>query len=377
MCIRDRVEGTVLPIDKPNIQAITTRIPIGVIAAIIPWNSQMLLTVTKLAPALAMGNTVVIKSSELAPAVMFEFAKLVEETGIPKGVVYVITGFGDPCGKALTSHNLVEKIAFTGGPETARHIIRNSAENLSQVSLELGGKSPVAVFEDADQENALNGITAGIFGASGQSCIAGSRLYLQKSIYNNFLDKLVNRAKKIKLGNPMSAGTQMGPLSSLKQLEIIEKNIKLTLDQGGKIKCGGKRHTVSNKGYYFPATIIECENHNLPTAENELFGPVLSVMKFENEEEVINKMNDNKYGLSSGVYTSDFSRGLRVSKAIRAGITFVNTYRLISPSAPFGGIKDSGFGKEAGVESIKDYTRVKTTWYYTSDKPTLDPFSMR
>ena len=188
----DKVEGSVLPIDKPNIQAITSRIPIGVIAAIVPWNSQMFLTATKLAPALAMGNTVVIKSSELAPAVMFEFAKLIEETGIPKGVVNVITGFGDPCGKALTTHDLVEKVAFTGGPETARHIIRNSAENLSEVSLELGGKSPVAVFDDAKQENAINGITAGIFGASGQSCIAGSRLYLQKGIYDEFLNKLSN-----------------------------------------------------------------------------------------------------------------------------------------------------------------------------------------
>jgi len=374
--LTDKVEGTVLPIDKPNMQVITTREPIGVIAAIIPWNSQMLLTAVKLAPALAMGNTVVIKSSELAPATMFEFAKLIEKTGIPKGVVNVVSGFGEPCGKALTTHKDVEKIAFTGGPETARHIIKNSAENLSQVSLELGGKSPVAVFEDADQENALNGITAGIFGASGQSCIAGSRLYIQKNIYNDFLDKLVDRAKKIKLGNPMATNTQMGPLSSLKQLEIIEKNIKLTIDQGGKIKCGGKRHSLSNKGYYFPATIIECENHNLPTAENELFGPILSVMKFENEEEVINKMNDNKYGLSSGVYTKDLGRGLRVSKAIRAGITFVNTYRLISPSAPFGGMKDSGYGKEAGIESIKDYTRIKTTWFNTSDKPMSDPFTM-
>ena len=374
--LADKVEGTVLPIDKPNMQVITTREPIGVIAAIIPWNSQMLLTAVKLAPALAMGNTVVIKSSELAPATMFEFAKLIEKTEIPKGVVNVITGFGNPCGKALTSHKDVERIAFTGGPETAKHIVRNSAENLSQVSLELGGKSPVAVFEDADQKNALNGITAGIFGASGQSCIAGSRLYIQKSIYNNFLDKLVARAKKIKLGNPMETTTQMGPLSSLKQLEIIEKNIKLTVDQGGKIKCGGKRHTMSNKGYYFPATIIECKNHNLPTAENELFGPILSVMKFETEEEVINKMNDNQYGLSSGVYTKDLGRGLRVSKAIRAGITFVNTYRLISPSAPFGGMKDSGYGKEAGIESIKDYTRIKTTWFNTSDKPMSDPFTM-
>ena len=369
--LADKIEGTVLPIDKPNIQVITTRIPIGVIAAIVPWNSQMLLTATKLAPALAMGNTVVIKSSELAPA------KLIEKTGIPKGVVNVITGFGDPCGKALTTHNLVEKIAFTGGPETARHIIKNSSENLSEVSLELGGKSPVAVFEDADQDNAINGITAGIFGASGQSCIAGSRLYIQKGIYNEFLDKLAKRAEKIKIGAPMDPDTEMGPLSSFNQLEIIEKNIKLTVNQGGKIKCGGKRHSFSNKGYYFPATIIECENHNLPTAENELFGPVLSVMKFDTEEEIIKKMNDNQYGLSSGIYTKDLARGFRVSKAIRAGITFVNTYRLISPSAPFGGIKDSGYGKEAGIESIKDYTRVKTTWFYTSDKPTLDPFSMR
>ena len=281
--LADKVEGTVLPIDKPNIQAITTRIPIGVIAAIIPWNSQMFLTATKVAPALAMGNTVVIKCSELAPATMFEFAKLVEETGIPKGVLNVVSGFGDPCGKALTTHNLVEKVAFTGGPETARHIIRNSAENLSEVSLELGGK----------------------------------------------------------------------------------------------IKCGGKRHPFSNEGYYFPPTIIECDNHNLPAAENELFGPVLSVMKFDTEKEVIELMNDNQYGLSSGVYTSDLARGMRVSNAIRAGITFVNTYRLISPSAPFGGIKDSGYGKEAGIDSIKDYTRVKTTWFYTSDEPSLDPFSIR
>ena len=374
--LADKVEGTVLPIDKPDMQVITTRIPIGVIAAIIPWNSQMLLTAVKLAPALAMGNTVVIKSSELAPATMFEFAKLIEKTGIPKGVVNVITGFGDPCGKALTSHALVERIAFTGGPDTARHIVKNSAENLSQVSLELGGKSPVAVFEDADQENALNGITAGIFGASGQSCIAGSRLYLQKKIYDNFLDKLIEQANKIKLGSPLDPDTQMGPLSNFKQLEIIEKKIKLTVEQGGKLRCGGKRHAFSNKGYYFPATIIECENHNLPTAEDELFGPVLSVMKFETEAEVINKMNDNQYGLSSGVYTKDIGKALRVSKAIRAGIVFVNTYRLISPSAPFGGLKNSGYGKEAGLESIKDYTRIKTTWFNTSEKPMADPFTM-
>ena len=374
--LADKVEGTVVPIDKPDMQVTTTRIPIGVVAAIIPWNSQMLLTAVKLAPALAMGNTVVIKASELAPVTLLEFGKLIEKTGIPKGVINIITGLGEPCGKALTTHNLVERIAFTGGPETAKHIVKNSAENLSQVSLELGGKSPVVVFEDADQENALNGITAGIFGASGQSCIAGSRLYLHSKIYDKFLEKLINKAEKIKLGGPMEKDTQMGPLNSFKQLENIEKNIKATIEQGGKVRCGGKRSSISNEGYYFPATIIECENHNLPVAENELFGPVLSVMKFENEEEVINKMNDNKYGLSSGVYTSNFARGLRVSKAIRAGMVFINTYRLISPMAPFGGIKDSGYGKEAGIESIKEYTRIKTTWYNSSDKPMTDPFTM-
>jgi acyl-CoA reductase-like NAD-dependent aldehyde dehydrogenase len=374
--LADKVEGTVVPIDKPDMQVTTVRIPIGVVAAIIPWNSQMLLTAVKLAPALAMGNTVVIKASELAPVTLLEFAKLIQNAGIPKGVVNVITGLGEPCGRALTTHNLVERIAFTGGPETAKHIIKNSAENLSQVSLELGGKSPVVVFDDADQENALNGITAGIFGASGQSCIAGSRLYLHTKIYDEFLNKLIEKAKKIKLGGPMNEETQMGPLNSFKQLENIEKNIKETVAQGGKIRCGGKRSEISDKGYYFPPTIIECENHNLPAAENELFGPILSVMKFTDEDEVINKMNDNKYGLSSGVYTSNFARGHRMSKAIRAGIVFINTYRLISPMAPFGGIKDSGYGKEAGIESIKDYTRIKTIWSNTSDKPMSDPFTM-
>ena len=374
--LADKIEGTVVPIDKKDMQVITTRIPIGVVAAIIPWNSQMLLTAVKLAPALAMGNTVVIKASELAPVTLLEFGKLIEKAGLPKGVVNIITGFGEPCGKALTSHDLVERIAFTGGPETARHIIKNSSENLSQVSLELGGKSPVAVFEDADQENALNGITAGIFGASGQSCIAGSRLYIQSEIYHEFLNKLVEKAKKIKLGDPMDLNAQMGPLSNFKQIEFIEKIVKKTLDQGGKLRCGGERSNISNKGYYYPATIIECENHNMPSAENELFGPVLSVMKFKSEDEVIKLMNDNKYGLSSGVYSTNLARAMRVSKAIRAGIVFVNTYRLISPVAPFGGIKDSGYGKEAGIESIKEYTRLKTTWYNTSEKPMSDPFTM-
>jgi len=372
----DKVEGSTLPIDKEDMHVFTTRVPLGVVAAIIPWNSQMFLTAVKLAPALAMGNTIIIKASEIAPTPLLEFAKIIHKVGLPKGVVNIITGYADTCSSVLTSHTKINKIAFTGGVHTAKHIVKNSAENLSQLSLELGGKSPVVVFNDARKDNAINGIMASIFGAGGQSCIAGSRLYLQSKIYDEFLKKLISKAEKIKLGGPMEKDTQMGPLNSFKQLENIEKNIKATIEQGGKIRCGGKRSSVSNKGYYFPATIIECKNHNLPVAENELFGPILSVMKFDKEDEVINKMNDNKYGLSSGVYTSNFARGLRVSKAIRAGIVFINTYRLISPMAPFGGIKDSGYGKEAGIESIKEYTRIKTTWYNSSDKPMTDPFTM-
>ena len=374
--LADKIEGATLPIDKPDMQVFTTREPVGVVAAVIPWNSQQFLSAIKIAPALAMGNTIIVKASESAPTPLLELAKLIHKTGIPKGVVNIITGFADNCSKILTAHQKINRIAFTGGMHTAKHIVRNSAENLSQVTLELGGKSPVVVFKDAKIDNALNGVTASIFGASGQSCIAGSRLYLQKDIYDDFLNKLIKKAEKIKLGSPMDKDAQMGPLNSFKQLEIIEKNIKATIDQGGKLRCGGKRSKISNEGYYFPPTIIECENHNLPTAENELFGPVLSVMKFNTEEEAINKMNDNKYGLSSGVYTMNFARAMRVSKSVRAGIVFVNTYRLISPMAPFGGIKDSGYGKEAGIESIKEYTRIKTTWYNSSEKPMSDPFTM-
>ena len=214
-----------------------------------------------------MGNTVVIKASELAPVTLLEFARIIEQTGIPKGVINVITGLGEPCGKALTTHDLVERIAFTGGPDTAKHIVKNSSENLSQVSLELGGKSPVAVFDDADQENALNGITAGIFGASGQSCIAGSRLYLHEKIYDEFLNKLIEKAKKIKLGRPMEPDTQMGPLNSFKQLQTIEKNIKATKEQGGKIRCGGVH--AKKAGEFGLMSILMLQSHITKIVTNQ------------------------------------------------------------------------------------------------------------
>ncbi len=373
----DKIEGSTLPIDKPEMQVFTSRIPVGVVAAIIPWNSQMFLTAVKLAPALAMGNTIIIKASEIAPAPLLELAKIIDTIDIPQGVINIITGFADECGKTLTSHPKVNRIAFTGGMKTAKHIVKNSAENLSQVTLELGGKSPVAVFNDARIENAINGVTASIFGASGQSCIAGSRLYIQKKIYDDFLEKLSNKAKKIKIGDPMNDKTQMGPLATIDQLKNIQEKIHQTIKQGGKIITGGERVKEFDRGWYFKPTIIECNNHNLPVAENELFGPVLSVMKFSDEEEVTEMMNDNAFGLASGIFTENNGIAMRLSQNLRAGIVFVNTYRLISPIAPFGGFKNSGFGRESGMEVIKDYSNIKTTWISTSKKSIEDPFRVR
>ena len=355
----------------------TTRVPVGVVAAIIPWNSQMFLTAVKLAPALAMGNTIIIKASEIAPTPLLEFAKIIDKVGIPKGVVNIITGFADTCSKLLTSHPKINKIAFTGGVHTAKHIVRNSAENLSQISLELGGKSPVVVFKDARKNNAINGIMASIFGASGQSCIAGSRLYLQEEIYDEYLEELKNRVEEIEIGDPLSTTTQLGPLATLNQLQNIEEKIKQTKELGGKIITGGNKVDKFKNGYYFEPTIIECANHNLPVAENELFGPVLSVMKFKDEENAIKLMNDNSFGLAAGIFTENNGIAMRVSKAVQAGIVFVNTYRLISPVAPFGGFKNSGYGRESGLEVMKDYSNTKTTWISTSTEPLSDPFNIR
>ena len=373
----DKIEGSTLPIDKEDMHVFTSRVPLGVVAAIIPWNSQMFLTAVKLAPALAMGNTIVIKASEIAPTPLLEFAKIIDKVGLPDGVVNIITGYADTCSKILTSHPKINKIAFTGGVETAKHIVKNSAENLSQLSLELGGKSPVVVFKDARKDNAINGIMASIFGASGQSCIAGSRLYLQEDIYQDYLDELKKRTEAIKIGDPLSTTTQLGPLATLKQLKNIQEKIQQTIEQGGKIITGGKKVSSFKNGYYFEPTIIECDNHNLPVAENELFGPVLSVMKFKNEDQAIQLMNDNSFGLAAGIFTENNGIAMRVSKAVQAGIIFVNTYRLISPVAPFGGFKNSGYGRESGLEVMKDYSNIKTTWISTSTEPLSDPFNIR
>jgi acyl-CoA reductase-like NAD-dependent aldehyde dehydrogenase len=375
--LADKIHGDTMPIDKPDLCVFTMREPLGVVAAVVPWNSQLFLVAVKVGPALAAGNTVVLKASEHASAAMLEFGRLIEEAGFPPGVVNIVTGFGEPCGRALTSHPLVARVSFTGGPETARQIVDNSAENLAQVSLELGGKSPVMVFEDADLESAANGIVAGIFGASGQSCVAGSRLYLQDSVADGFLDRLVDTAKQIRIGDPLAEETQMGPLATAAQLTHIEKQVDIAKTEGATIAHGGKRPAHLNAGWYYEPTIVECSDQHNTIVDTELFGPVLSVLRFESEEQVIGLANDTKYGLATGIFSRDVGRALRVSKAIRAGIVWINTYRVVSPIAEFGGYKNSGYGRESGFQAIYDYTRPKTVWINTSSEPMANPFVMR
>jgi len=375
--LADKIQGATLPIDKPDMHVFTRRVPIGVVAAVVPWNAQMFLSATKLGPALAAGNTVVLKASEAAPAPMFEFARIVEQAGFPPGVVNVITGYGEPCGRLLTSHPGVARIAFTGGPETARHIVRNSAENFAVVSLELGGKSPILVFDDADLEGAVNGIIAGNFGATGQSCVAGSRVFIQSGIREQVLDMLVERAAQIRIGDPLAEDTQVGPLCTREQLEHIRESVDDAVGEGAKLLYGGKSPEGFERGWYYSPTILDCPHQEIRTVREEMFGPVMSVLSFDSEEEGIAMANQSDFGLGAGVFTRDVARALRVSDAIRSGIVWVNTYRVISPIAPFGGFKRSGSGREAGIDAIYDYTRSKTVWINTSSEPMANPFVMR
>ncbi|MEM9138559.1 MAG: aldehyde dehydrogenase [Pseudomonadota bacterium] len=372
----DKLSGETLPIDKPDMFVFTRREPLGVIAAVVPWNSQLFLVSVKIGPALAAGNTVVLKASEHASAAMLEFGALIEQAGIPPGVVNIVTGHGDPCGRVLTSHPLVARISFTGGPGAARHVLENSKNNFAEVSLELGGKSPFIVFDDANIESAVNASIAGIFGATGQSCVAGSRLYLQDSIADAFLDRMVAQAREIRIGDPLAEETQMGPLCTTGQRDLIEAEIAHAQSQGAKVLTGGKRPNGMD-GLFFEPTILDCPRQDLRIVDTELFGPVLCVQRFKTEDEVVTLANDTEHGLAAGIFTRDSARSLRMANAVRAGIVWVNTYRVISPIAEFGGLKGSGYGRESGLQAMMDYTRPKTVWMNTSDEPILNPFVMR
>ena len=372
----DKIEGRTLPIDKPDMFVFTNREPLGVVAAIVPWNSQLFLTAVKIGPALAAGNTVVLKGSECSAAPILEFGKLIAEAGIPDGVVNIITGHGDPCGRVLTSHPRVARVSFTGGPVSAGHVIRNTAENFAELSLELGGKSPFIVFDDADIDSAVNGSVAGIFAASGQSCVAGSRLYLHDAIADSFLAKMTAIANSIQIGDPQAEDTQMGPLCTPAQIDHIETQVARAVEQGGRILAGGRR-VDGMDGLFFQPTIIECPDPSMEIVDTELFGPVLAVLRFSDEDDVIAQANRSVHGLAAGLFTRDSARSMRVARRLRAGIVWVNTYRVISPIAEFGGSKQSGYGRESGMQAVYDYTRPKTVWMNLSDDPVANPFEPR
>lgn len=372
----DKIHGDTLPIDKPDMFVFTKREPLGVVAAVVPWNSQLFLSAVKIGPALAAGNTIVLKASEFASAAMLEFGQLIAEAGIPDGVVNIVTGHGDPCGKVLTSHPLVARVSFTGGPVAAQHVIHNSAENFAQVSLELGGKSPFIVFEDADIESAVNGAVGGIFAATGQSCVAGSRLYLHENIADEFLQRMAEIARTVRIGDPMAEETEMGPLCTTGQLERIKQEVAHAQREGGTLLCGGKQPD-GFEGYYYEPTIIECPRQDMKIVDTELFGPVAAAIRFKTEEEAIALANDTKHGLAAGIFTRDSARSIRVAEAVKAGIVWVNTYRVISPVAEFGGMKNSGYGRESGFQAVLDYTRPKAVWMNTSDQPLASQFVSR
>ncbi|MDA7424793.1 aldehyde dehydrogenase [Thalassococcus lentus] len=373
--LADKIEGAVLPIDKPDMHVFTRREPIGVVAAIVPWNAQMFLTATKLGPALAAGCTVVLKASEIAPAPMLEFARLIEEAGFPKGVVSVITGDAENCAIPLTRHPDIDRIAFTGGPETARHVVRNSAENFAVTTLELGGKSPILVFDDADIDGAANGLIAGNFGASGQSCVAGSRGLIHRPIFEALVARITEKMEQVVIGDPLEGETHIGPLCTAAQIDKIKATLAASVEGGARIRFGGA--PLERPGNYMAPTLVECSGPETATLKTEMFGPVMSLLPFDTEDEAIALANASDFGLGSGVFTQNVARAHRVSSRLKAGICWVNTYRAVSPIAPFGGYNQSGYGREAGIEAIHDYTRTKTTWISTSDKPMANPFVMR
>ena len=376
--LADKVEGAVIPTDKTETFNYTRYEPLGVVAAIVPWNSPLMLTSWKMAPALAAGNTVVIKPSEYTSASVLEFMRLVEKAGFPPGVVNVVTGFGPDVGAPLIEHPLVAKVAFTGSDTTGQRVYESAARGLKRVSLELGGKSPNIVFEDADMENAVKGVISGIFAATGQTCIAGSRLLVQKSIHDAFLDRLVAFAKSAQMGDPMQPTTQVGPVTNRPQFEKILSYIAIAKSEGAVPVLGGSIATrpECGNGWFVEPTIFTGVNNRMRIAQEEVFGPVLAVIPFEDDDEAIAIANDTPFGLAAGVWTQSIRRALTMAERLQAGTVWINTYRAISYLSPFGGYKRSGLGRESGHEAIKEYLQVKSVWISMATE-VPNPFIMR
>ena len=376
--LADKIEGAVIPTDKTDTFNYTRYEPIGVVAAIIPWNSPLLLLAWKLAPALAAGNTVVIKPSEYTSASSLEFMKFIEQAGFPPGVVNVVTGFGAEVGMPLVEHPRVAKVAFTGSDATGQRIYEAAARGLKRVTMELGGKSPNIVFDDAHLDNAMKGVISGIFAATGQTCIAGSRLLVQRSIHDQFVEKLVAFAQTAKMGNPMDMNTQVGPVTNKPQFEKILKYIDIAKGEGAQPVLGGARaaRPECGDGWFVEPTIFAGVNNAMRIAQEEVFGPVLAVIPFEDEDEAVAIGNDVAYGLAAGVWTQNMRRAFTMAERLQAGTVWVNTYRAVSYLSPFGGYKRSGLGRESGQEMIKEYLQTKSVWISTATE-VPNPFILR
>lgn len=366
-----KIEGETIPVPGKMFNY-TLREPLGVCGQIIPWNFPLLMAAWKLAPALAAGNTVVLKPAEQTPVTAMELGKLIQEAGFPEGVVNIVPGFGETAGAALAGHPGIDKIAFTGSTEVGKLIARAAAENLTKVSLELGGKAPNVVFADADMDQAVNGAMMSIFFNQGQVCCAGSRLFLEENVKDEFLARLKEKAQNVTVGDPMDKATQMGPQVSEEQLNRIKSYIKIGRDEGATVLAGGespKLEGAFGKGYFFQPTIFSEVKNQMRVAQEEIFGPVVSVITFKDEEDLIKQANETVYGLSAGIWTRDITRAHRFAKEIKAGVVWINTFNMFNAASPFGGYKQSGYGREMGKHALELYTQVKSVWVDLSGRP--------